>query len=38
MSADEFLEWDQFQDRRHELVDRRPVAMQGRSVATTRLW
>ncbi|HLB99396.1 MAG TPA: Uma2 family endonuclease, partial [Acetobacteraceae bacterium] len=29
MSADEFLEWDQLQERRHELVDGLPVAMAG---------
>lgn len=29
MTADEFLEWDQFQADRHELVDGLPVAMVG---------
>jgi Uma2 family endonuclease len=29
MTADEFLEWDEFQESRHELVDGLPVAMAG---------
>ncbi len=29
MTADEFLDWDQFQAGRHELVDGLPVAMAG---------
>ena len=29
MTADEFLEWDEFQTDRHELVDGLPVAMAG---------
>jgi Uma2 family endonuclease len=29
MTADEFLEWDQFQEGAHELVDGLPVAMAG---------
>jgi Uma2 family endonuclease len=29
MTDDEFLEWDEFQEDRHELVDGMPVAMAG---------
>ena len=29
MTADEILEWDEFQKDRHELVDGLPVAMAG---------
>jgi Uma2 family endonuclease len=33
MSLDEFLDWEEQQERRHELVDGRPVLMTGGTVA-----
>jgi Uma2 family endonuclease len=33
MSLDEFLDWEEQQERRHELVDGRPVMMTGGTVA-----